>query len=152
MLTNTSIFDHPVFSDPPSTYLSICLTACWTWLEPNFGFLGDVSGVRISYLQSSNPPPLHLPPLDKLVERSSVSKACPAHPDVLLQPQVLDLVHHPRVLPVKGRLRLVGLDRPNITGHALHQLAHQARSLGLDLRPGCGRSFLCSSVNLCIWW
>lgn len=34
-------------------------------------------------------------PLQEFVEQAAVGEPCPAHPDVLLQPQVLDLVLHP---------------------------------------------------------
>lgn len=42
-----------------------------------------------------NPHPGGLSPLQEFVEESTVGKTCPAHSDVLLQPQVLDLVLHP---------------------------------------------------------
>lgn len=44
------------------------------------------------------PPPRHptgRSPLQEFMEDAAVGETCPAHPDVLLQPQVLDLVLHP---------------------------------------------------------
>ena len=98
--------------------LRMCVTACRIWLGPNFPVFGEVSGVKISYLQTISTGSFssrmwqrgvclcisvwhnewihcaHVSPLEELVKRSSVSKASSSHSHVLLQPEVLALVQH----------------------------------------------------------
>ena len=54
------------------------------------------------------------PPEDKLVELSPEGEAGPPHSDVLLEPQVLNLVKDPDLLPVMRLLGFVGLYAPGI--------------------------------------
>ena len=74
----------------------------------------------------------HQSPLNKLLERSSVGKASPADSHILLESEVLDLMHHSLVLPVKGALCLVWFDGSHITWNAKHQLFHQLIGLGFN--------------------
>ena len=102
--------------------LRMCLTASRVWLGLNFPVFGEVSGVRISYLRiksvEANSPSLVIffpscwlfcllcvcqvprvyfegsSPLEELVKRPPVSETSSSNSHVLLQPEVLYLVHH----------------------------------------------------------
>ena len=98
--------------------LRMCLTASRVWLGLNFPVFGEVSGVRISYLRIKSVEANSLSlviffsfllvilslmclvyfegssPLEELVKRPPVSETSSSHSHILLQPEVLYLVHH----------------------------------------------------------
>ena len=103
--------------------LRMCLTASRVWLGLNFPVFGEVSGVRISYLRIKSVeanslllvilffpscwlfcllcvcqvPRVYIQgssPLEELVKRPPVSETSSSHSHILLQPEVLYLVHH----------------------------------------------------------
>ena len=59
-------------------------------------------------------------PVEELGEGATISEARTAHPDVLLESQVLDLVLDPQFLPVTRLLGLIGFDAPASNHHSIN--------------------------------
>ena len=70
-------------------------------------------------------------PEEELLENPPVREPRPADPNVLLQPEVVDLVLDPVVLPVLRPLRLARLDAANVVWGGLHERAHECVCLAL---------------------
>ena len=78
----------------------------------------------------------HCSPEEELLEDPPVGESRPANPDVLLQPEVVDLVLDPVVLPVPRPLRLARLDAADVVRGALHERAHQCICLApISMNP-----------------